>query len=150
MPSASREIRRKRRVKRNLTLVTRAYRQEMLDRVKVTTVLLAVLGQQGGEVEITQDTLNTTIKALGTIQYEVVKKNPDSEPFDGQFIVKLVTTTEPTAEANQETSIEAIVPTSEPEAEQTADEVLEESRRLRAQADGAVPTQAEPVVEAEV
>lgn len=148
MPSASREIRRKRRVKHNLTLATRAYRQEILDRVKVTTVLLAVLGQQGGEVEITQDTLNTTIKALGTIQYEVVKKNPDSEPFDGQFIVRLVTTTEPTAEANQETSIEAIVPTPEPE--QTADEVLEESRRLRAQADGAVPTQAEPVVEAEV
>lgn len=108
MASASREIRRKRRVKRNLTLMTRIAREEGLNRIKVQSVLLAILARHGGEIEITQQTLNDTIKSLGKIQYVVEKKNPDSDPFDGLFVVRLVTTTEP-AEV-QEATVQAFEP----------------------------------------
>ena len=47
MPSASRNERRKRRIRRNLTLATRAYRAEALNRIKVQTILLTVLAANG-------------------------------------------------------------------------------------------------------
>ena len=95
MASASKAIRQKRRIRRNLSLFRRMYQKEALDRIKVTTVLLSILQQAGGEIELSQATINQTVQQLGKVQYIVEKKNLDVEPFDGQFVVRLVTSTEP-------------------------------------------------------
>lgn len=143
MPSASREIRRKRRVKRNLTLATRAFREEALNRVKVQTVLLSILARCGGEIEISQEDINTTVQNLGRIQYVVDKKteNVDGTPaVEGQFVVRLVATTEPvdegravapivktqeTATVNAFTPVEELVTHEDPQAEERASEERE-------------------------
>ena len=107
MASASKAIRQKRRIRRNLSLFRRMYQKEALDRIKVTTVLLSILQQAGGEVELSQETINQTVQQLGRVQYVVEKKNPDVEPFDGQYVVRLITgLVEPTPEALREAQTE--------------------------------------------
>ena len=106
MPSASREIRRKRRVKRNLSIMTRLAREEALNRVKVTTVLLSILQQAGGEIEVSQQTFNETVQNLGRVQYTVKKSETE-----GQFMVRLVTSTESAAEGSSRMTLEPEQPT---------------------------------------
>jgi hypothetical protein len=88
MASASKAIRQKRRIRRNLSLVTRAYREEALNRVKVQTILLTILAQHGGEIVVTQDGLNSAVASLGKAQYVVEPLGDDKKAF----AVRLVTT----------------------------------------------------------
>ena len=93
MPTASRNERRKRRIRRNLTLATRNLRTETMQRARVQVALLAVLAARGGEIEITQADITGTVQNLQHIGYVIEKKLPDN-PADTTFVVKLVAVTE--------------------------------------------------------
>ena len=88
MPTASRNERRKRRLKRNNSLLQRSLKQESVERGKAMVVLLALLGQAGGEVTISKGTMQQTLSALKELTYQVT---PTTE---GEFIIRLVSLTE--------------------------------------------------------
>ena len=89
MPSASREVRRKRRLKRTNSLLRRELQKETLARLNGRMTLLAVLAQKGSEVTITKGTIDQVVEQLNNLTYEIV-----AGETDGEYVIKLVTLTE--------------------------------------------------------
>lgn len=90
MASASREIRRKRRVKRNLTLMTRVARQSAIGHARAQATLFAILSKFGGEIEVSEVELTSGASLIQTAAFRVERKNPD-DPTDTTHIVRIVT-----------------------------------------------------------
>ncbi len=93
MASASRNERRKRRVKRSNSLLKRAlkayekaFQLENAQKQNVILMMAAVLAQNGGEITITQGTLNQVIENVATLGFQM-----EPSAVDGEFLVKLVT-----------------------------------------------------------
>lgn len=96
MLSASRNANRKRRQRRNITLLTRGLRAEALDKTKALIHLMSVLAQKGGEVTVTKGTIDQVIHDLKKLSYSVDKSEADNE-----FIFRLQVATEmPVAESS--------------------------------------------------
>jgi phosphosulfolactate synthase (CoM biosynthesis protein A) len=95
MPSASRNANRKRRQKRTISLLNRAYREEGLNRFKTARILLAVLAQQGGMVEVTQTTVDEVTKNFTNLGFEVVDIAQADPTLPAKYEVRVITRTEP-------------------------------------------------------
>ena len=100
MPTASRNERKKRRMKRTNSLLRRALQQEAIQRYKTHAMLMAVLAQKGGEVTITAGTMQQVSQNIQRLSYKValVEDNPS------EFIVSMVETAAPTTETTEEPS----------------------------------------------
>ena len=99
MPSASRNANRKRRQRRNITLLTRGLRAEALDKTKALIHLMSVLAQKGGEVTVTKGTIDQVIHDLKKLSYSVDKGEAENE-----FIFRLQVATE-MPEASKEVDV---------------------------------------------
>lgn len=86
MPSASRLANRKRRARRNISLLTRQFQQEALGRTKVVIHLLSILAQKGGEITVTKGTIDQVVAGLTQMSYSIDKGETENE-----FIFRLVT-----------------------------------------------------------
>lgn len=84
MPTASRAERRKRRIKRNNTLLKASLKRESIDRFKTHSLLMAVLAQKGGEATVTEGTLKQVVDNIRNLGYTVIKGEKD-----GEFIVRM-------------------------------------------------------------
>ena len=95
MPSASRNANRKRRIRRNITLLKRAGYQEALAKTKAMIHLYTLLAQSGREVTFTQGTLNQVVNDLKNLSYTITLNEAKTE-----FVMRLVTQTEPETETD--------------------------------------------------
>lgn len=86
MPSASRNANKKRKARRNVTLLTRAAQSEAINRAKTMVVLAAVLNKLGGEIEVSKADIDGAAKNLTHLLYVV---EPSAMP--GFFMIRLVT-----------------------------------------------------------
>lgn len=89
MPTSNRSKNQKRRQRRNVSLLTRAYRTEALNRLKVQSILLAILQDAGGTRTFSKETMDVVVKNLGTLAYSVTQSEDKLS-----FTVELVTRTE--------------------------------------------------------
>lgn len=85
MPSASRNLRRKRRVKRNLSITRRALFTESVARAKTSVIFYAVLSKLGGEIEVSKADIDTAAKNLTKLSFEV-----EPSAVEGYFMIKMV------------------------------------------------------------
>ncbi len=108
MPSASRNERRKRRIRRNLTLAKRIAQQQAIGRVQALGALFTILARHGGEVEVTEEQLVNGTNLLNNGRLVIEKKDPN-DPLNTLFVIRIAT-----ADEIQETAkVPAFVP--EPE-----------------------------------
>ncbi len=112
MAQDSRSIRRKRRIRRNVSTLARRLGtqhttieqlQSELGRAQMT--LLMVLAQKGGEVTISKGTLDQVTAGIQTMGWQVVPGTVPSE-----FIVRLVTTDTLLADAEQNETGSQLIP----------------------------------------
>ncbi len=96
MAKLSRNARNKARTKRSLSLTRRQLRNTSGEFIKTHITLLAVLAQKGGEVVITTGTLQQVQVNMAGFNWSI---GPSG--VEGEFVVKLVTKEEPTAEEIQ-------------------------------------------------
>lgn len=85
MARDSRNVRRKRRTRRNLSLARRQVSTLTQDYFKTFSTLLAVLAQAGGEVTVTKGTATQVLDNLRTLGWNTVAGATSDE-----FIVRLV------------------------------------------------------------
>lgn len=85
MPSASRNERKKRRTKRNLTIMKRAYFAETVARARMAAIFYAVLAKLDGEVEISSAAISSAVDNLTKLTFVV-----EPSAAEGFFMVKLV------------------------------------------------------------
>ncbi len=85
MPSASRNANKKRRARRNITLLTRAAQSEAINRAKTMVVLCSVLNKLGGEIEVSKADIDGAAKNLTQLSFVV-----EPSAVEGHFMVKLV------------------------------------------------------------
>lgn len=85
MPSASRNLRRKRRIKRNLSITRRALYTEAVARAKTSVIFYAVLSKLGGEIELSKHDIDTAAQNLNKLSFEV-----EPSALEGYFMVKIV------------------------------------------------------------
>lgn len=85
MPTTSRNERKKRRTRRNLTLMKRAYVYETVARARIAAVFYAVMAKLGGEIEITTAGLNSAVDNLTKLNFVV-----EPSAVAGNFMVKMV------------------------------------------------------------
>ncbi len=78
-PSASRNANRKRRIRRNITLLRRAGYAEAVAKQKALIHLMAVLAQSGGEVTVTKGTIDQIMADLSKMSYSVDKGTVENE-----------------------------------------------------------------------
>jgi hypothetical protein len=104
MPSASRNANRKRRIRRNMTLLKRAGYAEAVAKTKALVHLFAVLAQSGGEVTLTKGTIDQVVADMTKLSYSL-----DKAPIDGEFIMRLVVMEDKTP-STIEDSGRAVVP----------------------------------------
>lgn len=97
MPSASRNANRKRRARRNVSLLKRAVQSEALSRVKTTVVTFAILNKLGGEIELSKRDLDTAAVNMTKLSFVV-----EPSALEGNFMVRLVALTEPGSEIPNE------------------------------------------------
>jgi hypothetical protein len=107
MASASRNIRRKRRIKRNLSITRRALFMESVARAKTSVVFYAVLSKLGGEIELSKTDIDTAAQNLTKLSYEI-----EPSAVEGFFMVKIVTAEKPevTPEVADEASAKNVEP----------------------------------------
>lgn len=86
MARASRNTRQKTKQKRNLSLATREVRALQASLYRTHITLLAVLGQQGGDVTVTKATFDHVLKNARTMNWESKPGQTDQE-----FEVRLIT-----------------------------------------------------------
>lgn len=85
MPSASRNLRRKRRIKRNLSITRRALFTESVARAKTSVIFYAVLSKLAGEIEISKTDIDTAAQNLTKLSFVV-----EPSAVEGYFMVKVV------------------------------------------------------------
>src|SRR6266851_4932997 len=85
MARDSRSVRRKRRLRRNVSLMTRALEQSQAGFQKAVTGLLFVLAQSGGEVSITKGTMEQVVAKIQTLGWWI-----DKGANENEFIVRLI------------------------------------------------------------
>lgn len=92
MASESRNSRKKRRVKLNLSRARRSLQQQTEALVRAHTTLLMVLSQAGGEVTISQGTMQTVLQGIQLLNWQTLAKT-DSEGtvIPGEFLVRVIT-----------------------------------------------------------
>lgn len=98
MPTASRNERKKRRLRRNVTLYRRALGNETIARAKTAMAFYAVLSKLGGEVEVSKADLDTAALNLTKLQFEI-----EDSAVEGFYMVKLV--------AAGEIKVDNVIPT---------------------------------------
>lgn len=92
MASESRNSRKKRRVKLNLSRARRSLQQQTEALVRAHTTLLMVLSQAGGEVTISQGTMQTVLQGIRLLNWETLpSKDKDDNIIPGEFLVRVVT-----------------------------------------------------------
>ena len=91
MPTASRNLRRKRRIKRTNSLLKRQLRGLSQEAHKSYVFLMAILAQHGGEVTITKGTLVQSQENVTKLGYQVAPDPAD----DTNLIVRLVVLEQP-------------------------------------------------------
>lgn len=113
MASESRNARKKRRVKLNLSRARRALQQQTEARVQAHATLLMVLSQAGGEVTVSQATMQTVLQGMQMLNW-VTEAKTDSEgnTVAGEFIVRVITQEGVQAVVNEAIEAAAIVPDS--------------------------------------
>lgn len=110
MPKASRNERKKRRVKRTNSLLKRQLRGLSQEAHKSYVFLMAILAQKGGEVVVAKGTLVQSQQNILTLGYQVVDDLTDTT----SVIVRLVTVGEPKAETTTDEEIEHAVFVNDP------------------------------------
>lgn len=93
MPSASRNANRKRKARRNVSLLKRAVHSETLARVKTTVVTFAILNKLGGEIELSKSDLDTAALNMTKLSFVV-----EPSALEGNYMVRLVAVTEPSTD----------------------------------------------------
>lgn len=85
MAKLSRNARGKARVRRNLSLMGREYRKLQAAHFNTHLTLLMVLAQSGGELTVTQGTMQQTVEQIKTLNWQ---SGPGVTP--NEFVVRLV------------------------------------------------------------
>lgn len=121
MPTASRAERRKRRIKRNNTLLKASLKRESIDRFKTHALLMAVLAQKGGEATVTEGTLKQVVDNIRNLGYTVIKGETD-----GEFIVRMTeaATPEQVEPPTEDTIVEGALKSPDRETLMSSDTVL--------------------------
>lgn len=92
MASESRNARKKRRVKMNLSRARRALKEQTQARVQAHATLLMVLSQAGGEVTVNQATMQTVLQGLQLLNWVTeAKTDREGNIIQGEFLVRVVT-----------------------------------------------------------
>lgn len=92
MASESRNSRKKRRVKLNLSRARRSLQQQTEALVRAHTTLLMVLSQAGGEVTVSQGTMQTVLQGIRLLNWETLAKtDADGAVVPGEFLVRVIT-----------------------------------------------------------
>lgn len=86
MATASRNEKRKRRLRRNVSIYRRALEQTETQRQSIIVTLLAVLAQKGGEITITKGTINQVIENIKSLGFSTT---PGAT--DGEYVVRMTT-----------------------------------------------------------
>jgi len=103
MPTASRNERKKRRIRRNLTLMKRMAYQQATGRLQALGALFTILSNAGGEIEVSEEQLvnGTNLLKNGRLVVERKDKNVEGSPF----VIRIAT-----ADEVQSASTPAFVP----------------------------------------
>jgi hypothetical protein len=109
MAKLSRNARHKARVRRNLSLTRRQLKAVTNDFIKSHVTLLAVLGQAGGEIALTTETLQQTQRALPLLNWSLEPKQQVSGEAVKEWTLRLVVN-EPATSNTLETSDDSNVP----------------------------------------
>ncbi len=92
MASESRNARKKRRVKLNLSRARRALQQQTQRLVQTHATLLMVLSAMGGEIEVNQATMQTVLQGMRMLNWETIPQtDKDGNTIPGEMIVRVVT-----------------------------------------------------------
>lgn len=92
MASESRNTRKKARTRRNLSQARRALQEQTQARVQAHATLLMVLSQAGGEVTVSQATMQTVLQGLKLLNWVTEAKTDGAgNIIQGEFIVRVVT-----------------------------------------------------------
>ena len=86
MAQDSRNLRKKRRIRRNMSLLTRSNIQLDAELGKTYTLLLAVLAQNGGEITVTKSTMQQVIEHIKELSWQT-----SSGANENEFVVRMVT-----------------------------------------------------------
>lgn len=98
MPTASRNERRKRRLKRNNSLLRRDLGKSQRSMNLGLSTLFMVLAQQGGEITLSKGTVKSVTNDLAKLAYSI-----DKGAEEGEFVVRLIVQTEmPTVTDNSQ------------------------------------------------
>ncbi len=119
MPTASRNERKKRRMKRTNSLLKKQIRnqQEAFQRYAAYTqqmhlIFMTVLGQSGGEIRITKGTIEQAQLNLQNLSYSVTPtENTDVDGVSApsnEYVVRLVTQEEPSVTLVDSTGVAAV------------------------------------------
>jgi hypothetical protein len=92
MASESRNSRKKRRVKLNLSRARRALQEQTQRLVQTHATLLMVLSAMGGEIEVNQATMQTVLQGMRMLNWVTeAKTDCDGAVVPNKFIVRVVT-----------------------------------------------------------
>jgi hypothetical protein len=140
MPSASRNERKKRRVRRNLTLMKRMAYQQATGRLQALGALFTILSNAGGEIEVSEEQLVNGTNLLKNGRLVVERKDKDVE--GSPFVIRIAT-----ADEVQSASTPAFVPDPSLLVEEAQEPIGEGDDRTYVDEITGQPVEAQPEIE---